>query len=161
MTDLDGSALCAAATNNVIGSELVPMSWNRQLKTILALPFMVTVANSALLVVLFKPVRVSWQKWELLVPVLMILGMAMILLGLSLMISKIWLFANTGRGMLVSWDPTEKLVVKGSYRFARNPMISGVVFVLFGEAMILGLVANWLWFVIFTVGNMIYINSSF
>lgn len=77
------------------------------------------------------------------------------------MISTIWLFASAGRGTLAPWDPTEKLVVKGPHRFARNPMISRVVFVLFGEAMILSLVVNWLWFVIFTVGNMIYVNSSF
>lgn len=83
MTDLDGLAHRAAATKDVTRDDLVPVSWKRQLKTILALPFMVTVAIPAFLVVLFKPVRVSWQKWGLLTPVLMILGLVTILLGLK------------------------------------------------------------------------------
>ena len=43
-----------------------------------------------------------------------------------------------GEGTLAPWDPTRKLVVRGPYRYVRNPMITGVVLVLLGEAALLG-----------------------
>ena len=39
-----------------------------------------------------------------------------------------------GRGTLAPWYPPERLVVRGPYRYVRNPMITGVVSVLLGEA---------------------------
>jgi len=105
--------------------DLVPVSWKGQLRSILTLTFTVTVTIPTVLLVLFGPVKVSWQKWGLLGPVLMFLGSASVLMGLRLMISTIWLFATVGKRTLAPWDPTESLVVRGPYRFARNPMISG------------------------------------
>lgn len=54
----------------------------------------------------------------------------------------LWLFAASlrhlavkGRGTLAPWDPPKNLVVEGPYRYVRNPMISGVILILFGEAL--------------------------
>ena len=43
------------------------------------------------------------------------------------MYRTIALFAREGEGTLAPWDPTRKLVVRGPYRFVRNPMIVGVL----------------------------------
>ena len=67
--------------------------------------------------------------------------------------------ARIGRGTLAPWDPTRQLVAAGPYRHVRNPMISAVLAVLIGEALVfasasLGLYAaiffaiNWLYFVL-------------
>ena len=48
------------------------------------------------------------------------------------------LFARVGEGTLAPWDPTRRLVVESPYRRVRNPMISAVLAVLTGEALVLG-----------------------
>ncbi|MBV9107942.1 MAG: isoprenylcysteine carboxylmethyltransferase family protein, partial [Gemmatimonadetes bacterium] len=54
-------------------------------------------------------------------------------------VRTIALFATRGRGTLAPWDPPRRLVVEGIYRHVRNPMISGVIAIVLGEAAILGL----------------------
>lgn len=66
------------------------------------------------------------------------LGALLIAAGLAMMAWTIRLFATVGRGTLAPWDPTQRLVVRGPYRRVRNPMISGVLGVLLGEAALLG-----------------------
>ena len=53
--------------------------------------------------------------------------------GILLMVAAIRLFVTIGKGTLAPWNPTQKLVVHGVYRHVRNPMISGVMFILLGE----------------------------
>ena len=63
-----------------------------------------------------------------------VVGVVFFLLGLVLMIATIRLFMTVGKGTLAPWNPTQTLVVQGVYRHVRNPMISGVTFILLGEA---------------------------
>ena len=53
--------------------------------------------------------------------------------------------ARVGRGTLAPWDPTRRLVAEGPYRHVRNPMISGVLLMLVGEALLSrsGVLALW------------------
>jgi protein-S-isoprenylcysteine O-methyltransferase Ste14 len=74
-------------------------------------------------------------------PVRVALGAASVAGGFALWLWTVRLFARVGRGTLAPWDPTERLVVEGPYAHARNPMITGVVAVLLGEALIFGSVA--------------------
>jgi len=78
-------------------------------------------------------------------------------LGLWLMVQTIRLFVLVGDGTLAPWDPTQRLVVRGVYRHVRNPMISGVLFILLGEAVFLGSMALFYWFLAAAVVNLIYI----
>ena len=66
-------------------------------------------------------------------------------------------FIVHGRGTLAPWDPPPKLVVIGPYRYVRNPMISGVLFVLIGESLILLSWPHIEWMLIFLAINLIYI----
>ena len=50
------------------------------------------------------------------------------------MLECIFRFAVEGRGTLSPADPTKKLVIRGLYRFSRNPMYIGVMMILIGEA---------------------------
>ena len=65
-------------------------------------------------------------------------GVLLIGVGLVLVIWTIALFVVEGRGTLAPWDPTTALVVRGPYRHMRNPMITGVVCILAGEALVFG-----------------------
>jgi protein-S-isoprenylcysteine O-methyltransferase Ste14 len=83
-------------------------------------------------------------------------GLCALVLGFGLLIWTISLFAKLGRGTLAPWEPTKRLVVSGPYRHVRNPMITGVLFILFGEAL---LFQSWpiaIWMVLFFMINAIY-----
>ena len=63
-------------------------------------------------------------------------GLAALAGGFALFVSCVLHFAAE-EGTLAPWDPPRGLVVRGAYRYVRNPMISGVIFVLLGEALVL------------------------
>jgi protein-S-isoprenylcysteine O-methyltransferase Ste14 len=88
------------------------------------------------------------------VPVLLAAGL--LAAGATLFIWTISLFVRVGRGTLAPWDPTRKLVVTGPYRHVRNPMISGVLFLLLGEAVLLGSGPLLAWFGVVAAVNAIY-----
>jgi protein-S-isoprenylcysteine O-methyltransferase Ste14 len=89
--------------------------------------------------------------------VLPMIGGFCICLGLVLMVATIRLFVKIGRGTLAPWEPTQRLVVQGVYRHVRNPMISGVLFVLLGESVLTASVPLFRWFLVFAFVNAIYI----
>jgi protein-S-isoprenylcysteine O-methyltransferase Ste14 len=95
--------------------------------------------------------------WPPLHPVLVGVGLILGGLGLVLVVSTNLLFAKIGQGTLAPWDPTQRLVVRGVYRHVRNPMISGVAFILLGELLASGSLRLLIWFLLFALANLIYI----
>jgi len=65
---------------------------------------------------------------------LLVCGAALLAVGLALFGASVRYFWSRGRGTLAPWDPPRCFVVEGPYRFVRNPMVSGVMIVLLGEA---------------------------
>lgn len=88
---------------------------------------------------------------------LQLVGLAFLSMGLLLFVASLRLFATEGRGTLAPWDPPRELVLRGPYRFVRNPMISGVIFILFGEAFALRSLPHGLWAAAFLMLNLLYI----
>ena len=117
------------------------------------------------IVALVVPVAIVWAYgldigWDLPTPgdvVVPVLGAALIGAGLVLMFQTISLLDSVGEGTLAPWDPTRRLVVRGPYRRVRNPMISGVLSILLGEAALLGSPELLLWFACVLAVNSIYI----
>ena len=87
--------------------------------------------------------------------VLQILGAAILLAGLALFAWSLYYFATRGRGTLAPRDPLRALVVGGPYRFVRNPMISGVIFVVCGEALVLLSLPHAIWAATFILINIV------
>ena len=83
---------------------------------------------------------------------LKVLGMSVTLVGVALLVVCIWEFARSGRGTLSPADPPRELVVRGLYRYVRNPMYLSVSVTLLGEALFAGsrsLVIYWaIWFAV-------------
>jgi protein-S-isoprenylcysteine O-methyltransferase Ste14 len=92
--------------------------------------------------------------------ILPIIGMICVGVGLWLMVATIRLFVTVGQGTLAPWDPPQHLVVRGVYRHVRNPMISGVLFVLLGEAVLTASLPLLWWFLVAGVVNAVYIPLS-
>ena len=86
----------------------------------------------------------------------LLLGAIFFLGGLALFVWCLRLFARIGGGTLAPWDPTKNLVTAGPYTQTRNPMISGVVAMLLGEALFFGSAAIGLWALIFFLINHFY-----
>ena len=84
-------------------------------------------------------------------------GLCLLAVGGGLFLASLGRFVTEGRGTLAPWDPPRRLVVQGPYRYARNPMISGVVLVLFGEALLLLSWPHLMWALIFLGINSVYI----
>jgi protein-S-isoprenylcysteine O-methyltransferase Ste14 len=70
------------------------------------------------------------QPWDL----LQVVGLIAALLGSTILLRCIWEFMVTGRGTLAPIDPPTELVVRGLYRYVRNPMYLGALTLLLGEA---------------------------
>jgi protein-S-isoprenylcysteine O-methyltransferase Ste14 len=88
---------------------------------------------------------------------LVIAGVVLIGIGLLLFGSSLGRFAKDGAGTLAPWDPPKNFVVTGPYRFVRNPMISGVVLILFGESAMLRSGLHLTWALLFLAGNFVVI----
>ena len=126
----------------------------RHLIAILVLPFMVVMVIPRWLlnwygVLTSWPNSASWLFGH-------VLGAMFGIAGLSLFLWNLYLFATRGKGTLAAWDPPSRLVVAGPYRHVRNPMISGVLMILAGEALVHGSVTIALWFLGFFLLNQIY-----
>jgi protein-S-isoprenylcysteine O-methyltransferase Ste14 len=71
-------------------------------------------------------------------PALGYLGVPLIVIGSTGLVWCIWEFFSAGRGTLAPVDPPKYLVVRGLYRYVRNPMYVSVVTILLGEAIFFG-----------------------
>jgi protein-S-isoprenylcysteine O-methyltransferase Ste14 len=85
----------------------------RHVASILPLPGVVTVGIPAL-IVWRTGAELGW---------LSLLGVPLIAAGLLLVAATLRLFASVGRGTLAPWDLTTRLVVRGPYRYRRNPIL--------------------------------------
>jgi protein-S-isoprenylcysteine O-methyltransferase Ste14 len=98
-----------------------------------------------------------WQSAPATRVALPVIGILFVGLGLVLMVATIRLFVSVGQGTLAPWNPTKKLVVQGIYRHVRNPMISGVFFILLGEAVVFASLPLLGWFALAVILNAVYI----
>jgi hypothetical protein len=88
------------------------------------------------------------------------LGLLSLTSGMLLLAACIFEFARTGRGTLSPVDPPRHLVVRGLYRYVRNPMYLSVTIMLLGEILLTRsatLAVYWaIWFVCVNVFVMGY-----
>ena len=61
-------------------------------------------------------------------------ALAVLALGAAIYTWCVWDFATFGRGTPAPFDAPKKLVVRGLYRYTRNPMYVGVLTVILGQA---------------------------
>jgi protein-S-isoprenylcysteine O-methyltransferase Ste14 len=93
------------------------------------------------LVLVFLPARVlAWSGLTTPRPlgVAGAFGMLLAVLGGALALWCILAFAWLGRGTPAPFDPPRRLVVRGPYRFVRNPMYLGAALALVGAAIVYG-----------------------
>jgi protein-S-isoprenylcysteine O-methyltransferase Ste14 len=142
-----------------------PSAW-RIAGAILALPFIAVVVVPAIIIVVGAAERWGFEGAasrtasvaEGLVRALVLAtGIGLIGIGIGLVAWTVRLFASRGRGTLAPWDPPQRLVVAGPYRYLRHPMITGVALTLAGETLLFGLTELAIWLGAFLAVNAIYL----
>ena len=126
----------------------------RVFKAIMALPVPVCIFIPSILLYVTNWQPGNFQLWRFL------LGIVCFFAGISLAVSTVRLFPKLGNGTPAPWDSTTKLIVTGPYAYVRNPMITGVVFILASEALMLSSLAIGIWAVVFLIINMFYFPLS-
>ena len=133
------------------------MTWLRHLLSIALLPFTMTVliplwiarSYGIAFYLAASPREVALQ----------LIGVVLLAIGLTFFVWSLRRFAVDGHGTLAPWDPPRELVVHGPYRYVRNPMISGVAMVLFGEAALMQSAPHAVWALMFSAINLVYIPA--
>lgn len=116
----------------------------------LALPFVVTVIIPYLLYSTGAHIVYSQPTW------MSVSGPILFVIGLSMQLHTTILFFRYAQGTLAPWQPTQKLVIRGLYRYCRNPMITGVLFMLFGEALFFNALGILIWGCVFFIMNTMF-----
>jgi protein-S-isoprenylcysteine O-methyltransferase Ste14 len=134
----------------------------RHLLAILLLPFVVVVVVPRWLLhsVQLRALDSRWDTVTWIGSASIPTGTALFLSGLALFFWCVGLFVRVGRGTLAPWDPTRQLVAAGPYAHLRNPMITGVLAMLIGEALIF---RSWVvaaWAMLFLFANHAYFILS-
>jgi protein-S-isoprenylcysteine O-methyltransferase Ste14 len=123
--------------------------WWRHLISILVFPVTMTLVIPALIVL---PANARPNLGSPLNIGLVIIGGLLVAGGLGVWLWTVLLFHRVGKGTLglgeLMGEPVN-LVVRGPYRYVRNPMISGVLAILLGEAAVAASGSLVLWFGIF------------
>lgn len=127
----------------------------RHVLSVVILPVTVTVFIPVWIVGRYD-VAVSWPATAFGV-LLAAAGLVVLAVGLWLFAASLSHFFTEGKGTLAPWDPPRRLVVRGPYRYVRNPMISGVIFIVGGEALLLRSIPHAWWVAIFAGMNAIVI----
>jgi protein-S-isoprenylcysteine O-methyltransferase Ste14 len=105
--------------------------------------------------------RIGWaQAFAGVHPARAVAGALLAAAGLGMLAWTVALFIRVGRGTLAPWDPTRKLVVRGPYAHVLNPMITGVLAILIGEAVAFGARELWTWAALFAAVNHVYFLLS-
>lgn len=120
------------------------------LRDIIVFPVMVTV---------FIPYFFLYNQEQAFIPdniFIKIAGVVFFAAGLLLFLSTNYLFITIAKGTLAPWSPKQKLVVKGPYQYCRNPMITGVLFILLSESLYFHSTNILLWACFFFLMNTFY-----
>jgi protein-S-isoprenylcysteine O-methyltransferase Ste14 len=88
------------------------------------------------------------------------LGLLAGILGAWLSLASVSTMLRFGEGTPAPWEPTRRLVLRGPYRYVRNPMMIGVMLILLAEALLLQSWGIFLWFAVFLILNIIYLPRS-
>jgi protein-S-isoprenylcysteine O-methyltransferase Ste14 len=93
--------------------------------------------------------NLGWPVWR--TGPTRVLGVVMVVVGVGAMLYCTGLFAKVGRGTPIPAAPPENLVVRGPYRYSRNPIYVADVAVWFGIFLFEGHAALLLYAVIATI----------
>lgn len=121
----------------------------KHLRDILILPVTVTVIVPYFI---YDPAQVIIPDDKF----LKLLALPVFVFGLAFFLYTVYLFRAFGRGTLAPWAATQTLIIRGPYKYCRNPMITGVFFILISETIFLNSQDLLIWAGSFFLINTVY-----
>lgn len=110
---------------------------------------------------------IRWESQSFSRPVLttsnglLLLGGVICAAGFILFILAVRMFILIGKGTIMPWDPTRKLIVSSLYAHMRNPMILAVISIQVGEAVLFASKGiAWLAAAFFVINTIYFITSE-
>jgi len=110
----------------------------RHIKGFLAFPFMGIVLVPSILLFLVSGLDIGWglePPWS---HATTVAGILLMVVGVYMVLAPTFLFARFGGGTVAHFDPPERFVLMGLYRYMRNPLVVGVIITVIGEALVFG-----------------------
>ncbi len=126
------------------------------LRAVVLLPGNAVVVIPGILLYLDGKADIGWGKGAAAI----FAGSLLIVLGLAMAVHTVRLFFRHGEGTPAPWEPPRNLVIRGAYRYTRNPMISSIIFILIGEGLVAGSRYILIWASVFLVANHFYFILS-
>jgi len=84
-------------------------------------------------------------------------GMIIVTIGTAIALWCVFTFVFIGKGTPAPFDPPRKLVIRGPYRFVRNPMYIGAAIALAGAALFYGSMSILIYAVAFLVAMHLFV----
>src|SRR5262245_8062625 len=84
-------------------------------------------------------------------------GMMITVAGAVIALWCVFTFVFIGKGTPASFDPPRRLVVRGPYRFVRNPMYIGSGFALLGAALFYGSLSILIYAAVFFLATHLFV----
>jgi len=125
------------------------------LKSIILIPIPALILIPYLLHLLF-PYNLAFYVDPFYITGISILGSILILAGIYLGLVTVSLHITIGQGTPAPWNPPKNLILEGPYKRTRNPMITGALLILFGEALLFGSLTLLIYALIFFPLNHLY-----
>ncbi len=85
-------------------------------------------------VAVYVPLLIVHGRLPGMIPIILVLGVIFLTAGMLIYLWTVWDFATAGRGTPLPLDAPKRLVVRGLYRYTRNPMYLGVLLAILGWA---------------------------
>src|SRR5207249_10939605 len=118
------------------GSAQAEIYGQQEMIAVKTLLFTILVPGTVTVLVPYLLLTSGFQLFPVEIGALRVLGLPPILMGVVTYLWCAWDFTFTGRGTPAPIDPPKQLVVKGLYRYVRNPMYVGITLILLGEALL-------------------------
>lgn len=80
-------------------------------------------------------------------------GILLIIVGIALFVYCFQLFKIVGKGTPVPLEPPKELVIKGIYKYTRNPIYVGYWLIILGEFMLFGRLLMLVYLLLFIIAN--------
>lgn len=128
----------------------------KQILVSLIIPFIFAVLIPFALLVFLEKMLITQNL------VFLIFGFSILGIGLLLFAECNWLFFKIGKGTLAPLPQieTKSMVIKGPYKYVRNPMIISVILILLAESFLFSSISILLYTGFFFLINVIYMQLS-